>query len=176
MKISKLVSLFVFFVCSMSTVASAQKLIEDGMTIEEVDKMFTFTRTEWRDLVFERRKAGKQAEDWAWDTVPQQDGDTETIMFAQWQEAFDQFGVNLLQISPTYESETKIRDVEFIWRFFPKLERWPSLDMQNLCEAFLQKSKTNLSAKYTLFERCWTTLHQDLETVAFEMSATVWSK
>ena len=167
----------VLFSCySIAKPVNAQMLTESGMAIEQVESMFTNSRTQWRDYIFEEREAGRQAKGWAWDQLMQKQGDSESVMYAAWQKAFDQFGVNLLQLTPTFESETTISKVEFVWRFFPKVEEWSGLDMQNFCETLLKNSAQNIASRYSLYPRCWTTLHHDLKTVTFEMSATVYPK
>lgn len=151
----------------------AQMLTEAGLQIGQVDSLFAYKRTNWRDTVFQLRRDGKQAKGWGWDALMKEQGDQETVMYAQWQKPFEQFGTGLLQIAPTFTSETEIESIDLIWRFFPKVEEWSSLNMQEFCEKLVQKSRNNIKASYTIFDRCYTTMSKDLATVAFEMSFTV---
>ena len=61
MHFMKRISFFCFGLCLLSMTANAGMLSENGMRFEQVDCIFDFNRTPWRNTVFEERKAGNQA-------------------------------------------------------------------------------------------------------------------
>lgn len=154
----------------------AQVLTEDGMQLKQVNSIFNYERSKWRKQVFQLRKEGRQAEGYDWDTFATKDSKTEAIMYAQWQKAFPTRGTNLLQISPSFKSETEVEEVKFIWSFYPKIDKWRGMNLHELCENIMKNSRRNLKDEYYLMSNCDAILHDDLKTIIFQMSATIFKR
>lgn len=136
---------------------------------EDILPMFKYSKTAWREYIFDLRAKGETADGWGSYQLGNKDGEYEMISYNNWYNHFPNIGYSMYSVLPTFYNEGEPEMIELKWDFFLTISEWTKIDAPEFCKKFMSQTKQKVRSSFRTHSTCYTKMTKSLEDVWFEM-------